>query len=63
MKKNEKPYIIRKSLMASSIAEAIRNEKKGEMTDVFVDPEWLKAHPVGEEEKCKVVGFREKTKK
>jgi hypothetical protein len=42
--KKEKMYIIRKYVMAESVAQAIRREPKQPVHEVFVDDDWRKAN-------------------
>ena len=42
MKKTDKRFIVRKYVMAHSALDAIKNEKKIEVADVWIDDEWLK---------------------
>ena len=41
-KEQQKMFIVRKHVMASSVAEAIRKERMEKVSEVFIDDEWRK---------------------
>jgi len=43
MKKDEKMYIVRKYIRASSVSSAIQKDKTTKVHEVFVDDEWRKS--------------------
>lgn len=49
-----KQYIIRKFVLAKSVADALKKEKKAEIRDVWLDEEWMKQ----QEKPKELVGFR-----
>lgn len=49
----EKRYIIRKYVIAKSIADALKKEKKALVEECFVDNDWLKENKVE-------IGFKSK---
>jgi len=55
--KNIKRYIVRKYVMALSVIDAVRKEKKVQIDDVWVDDDWKKDHMYYG---TKEVGFRTK---
>lgn len=52
-RKAKKQFIVRKHVMAFSAAEAIRKEREYEVSDCWVDDEWVKNN-----ETPKNVGFK-----
>lgn len=42
----KKRFIVRKYVMASSVMEAIRKERKEKVHDVFIDELWFKENPI-----------------
>lgn len=42
MKKVNKLFVVRKYVLADSVAQALKKEKKAEVYEVFVDDEWRK---------------------
>lgn len=56
-----KRFIIRKYVMAKTASEAIQNERKHAVDDVWVDEEWLKSNK--DEGSSKLVGFKPKKSK
>ncbi len=42
MKKDIKMLIVRKYIMASSVEEALRKEKKTKVHEIYIDDEWRK---------------------
>jgi len=43
MKREEKMYVVRKYVMAKTVQEAIKKERKTKIHEVFVDDEWRKS--------------------
>lgn len=56
--KTEKLFIIKKTLMAKDVSEALRKEKKANVDEVFVDPDW--ARMMMQEPSQKPIGFNKK---
>jgi hypothetical protein len=42
--KNPKLYVIEKFVWASSVADALKQEKKQAASNVYLDPDWRKNH-------------------
>ncbi len=40
--KNDKMYVVRKYVKATSVAEALKKERKTEIHEIFVDEQWQK---------------------
>jgi hypothetical protein len=55
MRKNQKLFIVKKFIMASSAIEAIRKEKKIPVDDVWVDDDWKKGNS---EKLANAIGFQ-----
>jgi hypothetical protein len=53
MKLQPKRYIVRKLVMATSVKDAIRKEKREPASEVFIDEKW-------EDERLKQIGFKTK---
>ena len=45
MKKEQKRYIIRKYVVATNIAQALKKEKDASIEEVFIDEDWVKENP------------------
>ena len=55
-----KKFIVRKYIMASSVSEALKLERRAKPDDVFVDDEWRKNN---EDKVASEMGFSIKKKK
>ena len=49
-------YIVRKYIMAESVADVLRVERKHRPDEVWIDEKWVEAHP--EAESKKHIGFK-----
>lgn len=44
-KTQEKRFVVRKYILAKTVEEALKKEKKFPADDVFVDSDWIKENP------------------
>lgn len=58
MKKKQKMYVVKKFIMANSVPDAIRKERKTPVDSVWIDEEWSKGQA---KELAGAIGFNIET--
>lgn len=56
----KKLFIVQKYIVANSIAEALKKEKKHSSAECFLDSEWRKANLILEHQNINKIGFTPK---